>query len=189
MPHANPEQLRNQEARREQLRRGIVSHLSKQPRLLKLWLTHQPIAPSMSRREPDSIVAVANINADRLTSLRTIDYGRLRKGDTQWLSPQELHCPNTGMSPEEATLFCIIAEPTLKAIALTTKGWNDCWVLQQTVDDDEENDELSPLKPIEIAAAALGNLPYKAVLTPPANLVSICPQTPAHPGSSARRTR
>ena len=172
MIHANQEQLRDQETRRELLRHGIISHLSAQPRLLKLWTAHQPIDPSMRQPEPESVVAVVNLDHLKVTSVRIVDYHRLRRGDTQWLKPENLRCPTTGKDPEEATIFSIMAEPALKAVALTPKGWNGCWVLQQVVDDEEDNDLLSVLKPIKIIADTLGNIPYKPVFTSPSNLVT-----------------
>ena len=173
MPRANPEQLRQQEHRRETVRNGIFQGLLNQPRTLRRWLNHQSISPSTHRREPDSIVAVVNLHQDHVTSLRTIDHQLLRQGDTQWLTPQALRCPNSRIDPQEATLFCIMAEPLLKAIALTPAGWNDCWVLQTAIDDYEDNPTISPLSPITVAASkAITPLPYKVVLTPPQNLMA-----------------
>ena len=170
---ATPEQILIQRERRETLRHGIISKLSKQPELLNLWMRYQTVSDTHNRPEPESIIAVVNIHQDRITSLRTFDYRKLRKEDVPWLETQNLTCPKSGIPPQEATLFCITAEPTLKAIVLTPTGWNDCWVLQQDVDDYELIPALSPLFPIQVASKAISPLPHKVVMTPPINLVAI----------------
>ena len=173
MPHATPEQTIQQQLRRETLRDAIISRLAAEPAQLNKWLRHQPDDPGTRRPEPDSIISVVNIHQGTATSLRTIETKRLRNGNTQWLNTQNLRCPTSDVQPQEATIFAIIAVPTIKAIALTDAGWNDCWNLQETLDDYEDNPALSPLLPIEIVTKAIEPLPHKVVITSPQNLVTI----------------
>lgn len=169
---ANPEQLRQQRQRRESVQQYILAKLSEHPRQLRLWQLCRPMDPNHHRPEPDSIVVVLNLD-DRFqpTSLRTLLSKPIRHGDLQWLNPAAFTCPESGIIPDEATMFCITGEPTLKAIILTPAGWNDCWVLRQNVDDEEDNPLLSALTPVKKAEEMLASLPNKAIFTPPHNLL------------------
>lgn len=172
MPHATPEQVQQQDQRRNSVRDAVFAHLADKPKLLRMWTRQQPLDPSFARAEARSIAAVVNINErHEATAVRHVETLDLRRKERTWLSPTTLCCPNTGHQPGEATFFCIAAVPVLKAIALTPAGWNDCWVMQQQIDDDEENPQLSPLHIVDLAAAAVAPLPYKAVFTPSNNII------------------
>ena len=171
MTNATPQQVAEQRQKRESVRDSIIDKLSAQPRILKLWTSYQGITAKISQPEPASVIAVVNITHDRISCVRTVDHRIVRNGDTEWLNPLNLRCPVTGAEPAEATLFCIMAEPTLKAIVLTPLGWNQCWTLQSTFDEEEDNDEMSILAPINTVSEAISPIPYKVVMTPPVNLV------------------
>ena len=172
MTPANPEQIRQQAQRRDAVQRAIFEHLAERKPLLAAWVRHQSLEDSLRCPEPSSIVAVVNLNHDHLpTSVRTLNANALNHGDAQWLGPSGLTCPNSRVPPQEATMFCIVADPALKVIALTPPGWNECWTLTHMVDD-EEHPDISPLQAIKVAAQAIAPLTHKAVFTSPANLLT-----------------
>ena len=171
MTNSTPQQIAEQRRKRESVRDGIIDKISAQTSILKLWTSYRGITAGTSQPEPESVIAIVNITHNRISCVRTIDHRRVRNGDTEWVNPMYLRCPVTGAAPAEATLFCIMAEPALKAIILTPPGWNQCWTLETAFDDEEDNDDMSVLAPIKTVTEAISPMPYKVIMTAPVNLV------------------